>query len=275
VASDKKIGVGGKAIKDYQLEFNETTAKLKKDASVKYDKFDVGRVKDINYRYSSTTHKLHGKITISIDTSIFHDPTDLNHTGEDNLERAVRDGLRASMQEYDPISGLLYINLAFVDTNETKQIKHYSYYSSFPTVSTSGNGILSGLNGLIDSIKKLPLENLINSIDKSVDDFTGMLSKNEEVIHDLIVNLNKSMIGVNKMVSSSEFSKLPKELNHTMRELQNTLKSLDKLLQSKGNESLLSSQLTATLKELNRSSAETQRLLKKLDRKPNALIFGD
>ena len=235
----------------------------------------MGRVKGISYKYNSTTHQLRGKVTISIDTSIFHDPADLNYTGEENLEQAVKDGLRASMQEYDPISGLQYINLAFVDTNETKQIKHYSYYSSFPTISTSGNSILSGLNGLIDSIKKLPLENLINSIDKSVDDFTGMLNKNEEVTHDLIVNLNKSIIGISKMISSSEFSKLPKELNHTMTELQNTLKSLDSLLRSKSSESLLSSQLTATLKELNRSSAETQRLLKKLGRKPNALIFGD
>ncbi|SFV62933.1 Paraquat-inducible protein B [hydrothermal vent metagenome] len=275
VAEDKKIGLGGKAIKDYMLEFNETTAKLKKDASVKYDKFDVGRVKDISYRYSKKTHLLKAKVKISIDTSIFYDPEDRNSTGEQNLEQAVRDGLRASMREYDPISGLLYINLDFIDTNSTDRIKHYSYYSSFPTISTSGDGILSRLNELIDSIKKLPLENLIDSIGKSVDSATDILNKNKEVTHNLIINLNKTMIGINKMVSSSEFSKLPKELNRTMRELQNTLKSLDGLLKSKSNESLLSSQLTETLKELNRSSAETQRLLKKLDRKPNALIFGD
>jgi len=275
VASDKKIGLGGKAIRDYILEFNETTAKLKKDASVKYDKFDVGRVKDISYKYNNKTHLLKGKVTITIDTSIFHDPTDINHTGEDNLEQAVKDGLRASMKEYDPISGLLYINLDFIDTNETKQIKHYSYYSSFPSITQDGNSIMSSINELLDSIKKLPLENLINSIDQSIDNFSSILKENQDVTHAIMVNLNKTMVSVNKMVSDRGFKKLPTQLNKTMIELQNILKSLDRVLKSNSNKSLLSSQLTETLKELNKSSAETQRLLKKLDRKPNALIFGD
>jgi len=275
IASDKKIGLGGKAIRDYILEFSETTAKLKKDASVKYDKFDVGRVKDINYKYNSKTHLLKGKVTITIDTSIFHDPTDINHTGEENLEQAVKDGLRASMKEYDPISGLLYINLDFIDTNETKQIKHYSYYASFPSVAQDSNSIMSSINELLDSIKKLPLENLIDSIDQSINNFSSILKENKDVTHEIMVNLNETMVGVNKMVSDRGFKKLPTELNKTMIELQNILKSLDRVLKSNSDKSLLSSQLTETLKELNKSSAETQRLLKKLDRKPNALIFGD
>ncbi len=275
VAEDKKIGLGGKAIRDYLLEFNESTAKLKKDASVKYDKFDVGRVKDISYKYNSKTHFLRGKVTMSIDTSIFYDPTDINHTGEENLEQAVKDGLRASMKEYDPISGLLYINLDFIDTNETKMVKHYSHYSSFPSVGRDENSIMSSINELLDSIKKLPLDKLINSIDQSVSNFSSILEENRVVTHQIMTNLNETMVGVNKMVSDRGFKKLPSELNQTMVELQHILKSLDRVLKSNGNKSLLSSQLTETLKELNKSSVETQRLLKKLDRKPNALIFGD
>jgi paraquat-inducible protein B len=275
VASDKKIGLGGKSIRDYVLEFNETTAKLKKDASVKYDKFDVGRVKDISYKYNNKTHLLKGRVTIAIDTSIFYDPTDINHTGEENLENAVKHGLRASMKEYDPISGLLYINLDFIDANKTEQIKHYSYYSSFPSTAQSGNSIMSNINELLDSIKKLPLENLINSINQSVDNFSSLLKENKDVTHKIMVNLNKTIISTNKIVSDKGFKKLPTQFNKTMIELQNILKSLDRVLKSNSEKSLLSSQLTETLKELNKSSAETQRLLKKLDRKPNALIFGD
>jgi len=275
VAADKKIGIGGRAIKDYYLEFDQSTAKLKRDASVKYDNFNIGRVKDLSYRYDNKSHKLGGEVLISIDTSIFFDPIDNNYTGEENLERAVEEGLRASLQKYDPITGLLYVNLDFIEANETLGIKHYDNHAIFPTISNNGAGIMDGLNDLIDSIKRLPLKNLIVSIDDAIDNFSTILKENRDSTHQLVVNLNKTIEGVNKMVDSREFANLPKELNKTMRELQKSLNSLDSVLKSNSNESLLSSQLTQTLKELNKSSVDTQRLLKKLDRKPNALIFGD
>jgi paraquat-inducible protein B len=134
---------------------------------------------------------------------------------------------------------------------------------------------MSNINELLDSIKKLPLENLINSINQSVDNFSSLLKENKDVTHKIMVNLNKTIISTNKIVSDKGFKKLPTQFNKTMIELQNILKSLDRVLKSNSEKSLLSSQLTETLKELNKSSAETQRLLKKLDRKPNALIFGD
>jgi paraquat-inducible protein B len=275
VATDEKIGRGGRAIKDYYLEFNQSTAKLKRDASVKYDNFNIGQVKDLSYRYDNKTHKLGGEVLISIDTSIFFDPMDINHTGEENLEQAVRDGLRASLQKYDPITGLLYINLDFIESNKTIEIKHYGDYATLPTISDDSIGVIDNLNDLIDSIKKLPLNELIVSIDDAISNFSTILKENRDNTHQIMVNLNKTIESVNKMLGSKEFKNLPKELNKTMRELQKSLKSLDNILRSNGDESLLSSQLTQTLKELNKSSIDTQRLLKKLDRKPNALIFGD
>ena len=275
VASDKKIGKGGNAIKEYQILFNESTAKLKRDAPVKYDKFDVGRVKDITYHFDSKSHLLKARSIISIDTSIFFDPNDANRTGEENLQDAVRDGLRASLQEYDPISGLLYINLKFVESNESKMIVCRGNEFYFPAVPGGSGGIMGGLGGLIDTIRKLPLDSLTNSINHAVKSFTGLIKKNDKVVHRLLVDISKTLEGVNKMVDNKDFAKMPSELNKTMNELQKTLRYLDSVLKSNNNDSLMSSQLTETLKEVNRASLETQKLLKKLDRKPNSLIFGD
>ena len=275
VAAEKKIGKGGEAIKKYYMLFNESTAKLKKDASVKYDGFDVGRVKDIAYAYDSKSHQLSGEVIVLIDTSIFFDLNDSNHTGEENLKNAVKEGLRASIQEHDPITGYLYISLEFVETNQTKEIVQKEHYTVFPTVSTSGEGIMSGLSGLIDSIRELPLESLIVSIDEAAESFSGLLNKNNAAIRKLLSGLDKTLDGVNKMVGSKEFSKMPKELNETMRELQKTLRSLNSVMKSNSDESLLSSQLSETLKEVKKASIDTQKLFNKLDRKPNSLIFGD
>ncbi len=275
IAFEKKIGLGGNTIRDYYLEFNQTTAKLRIDAPIKYEKFDVGRVKDIAYRYDSKSHKLKSKIVVSIDTSIFYDPNEANRTGEENLKLAIQEGLKASMQEHDPISGLLYIDLAFYDDKSNRDIIYGDKYALLPTIATKDAGLMSGINKLIDSITKLPLEDLVLSIEHAIDEFSGILKENKESTHQMMTNLNKTLEGVNKMVGNKDFAKLPTELNKSMRELQKTLKSLDSLLKSNSNNSLMSSQLTQTLKELNKTSKNTRKLLKKLDRKPNALIFGD
>ncbi len=275
MAMEKKIGKGGKAIRDYHMIFDDVTAKLKKDASVKYDGFDVGRVKSIEYRYNNKNHQLSGDVIVSIDTSVFFDLNDTNHTGEENLGNAVKEGLRASVQEHDPISGYLYVDLDFIETNQSRVITFERHYALFPTVSTSGNGIMSGLSGLIDSIKNLPLESLIVSLNEATDNVSVLLENNEELIPQLLATLNKTLEGVNAMVGSKEFAKMPAELNKTMRGLQKTLRSLDSVLKSNGNESLMASQLSETLKEVKQASIDTQKLFKKLDRKPNSLIFGD
>ncbi len=275
VAAEKKIGRGGKYVKDYEMIFDESTAKLKKDASVKYDKFDVGHVKEINYLYNNKSHQMSGKVIVSIDTSIFFDLNDNNQTGEKNLERAVREGLRASIQEHDPLSGYLHIDLKFVETNQSIEITHRGQYTIFPTVTTKGEGIMNGLNGLITSIDKLPLESLILSINKTSDDLSKLMKNNEETIAQLLTNIDRVLEGVNKMVGNKEFAKIPTELNKTMRELQKTLRSLDSVMKSNSDESLLSSQLSETLREVKKASIDTQKLFKKLDRKPNSLIFGD
>jgi paraquat-inducible protein B len=275
VAAEKKIGKGGKAIKDYHMIFRESTAKLKKDASVKYDKYDVGRVKDITYAYSNESHRLSGDALVSIDTSIFFDRNDTNSTGEENLEKAVAEGLRASLRQHDPISGYLYVSLDFVETNVSKKIVHQGYRIFFPTVSTQGGGIMDGVSRLIDSIRKLPLENLILSINEASDNFSGLLKDNKQAMHQLLSELSKTLKGVNRLVGSKEFAKIPTELNQTMRELQKTLRSFDSVMKSNSDQSLLSSQLTETLKEVKKASEDTQKLFKKLERKPNSLIFGD
>ncbi|MEA3419135.1 MAG: MlaD family protein [Campylobacterota bacterium] len=275
VAADKQIGKGGKAVREYLMHFNESIAKLNIDASVRYDNFDIGSVKDISLSYNRGSHQMTGKVIASIDTSIFFDPSDRNHTGEENLEQAVREGLRASVQEYDPISGLLYIDLSFTDENRSREIVSGERYTLFPTVTGQGAGIMSGLTGIVDAIQKLPLDELVDSMDKAVSGFTGLLEENKETTRQLLLDLDETLDGINKLVGNKEFARIPTELNKTMRALQKSLKSLDSVMQGNSNQSLLSSQLTETLKEVAKASRDTQKMMRKLDRKPNSLIFGD
>jgi len=119
---NKKIGDGGKYIKTFILETQDSIAKLNENSIVRFDGFAVGRVKKIYLSYAKKTHKMHGQIFIDIDTSVFKDEKESNQTGEENLYQAVKEGLRAQIIPTDPITGSLYVDLTFVGDDDNKSI---------------------------------------------------------------------------------------------------------------------------------------------------------
>jgi len=273
-AQDKKIGKGGDFVKEYLLEFGESVAKLSKDSSVQYDRFEVGKVKEIKLSYDKKTHKIKSKVLITIDTSIFYDPNESNMSGEINLHQAVKEGLVASVETQDPISGLMFINLSFNDENVSRSIVTGDQYATFPTYHKKTTNVMDSITSLLATIEKLPLEKLINSTDKAINSFNDTLTTNQENLTTLLKEFNSVLSNVNKVVENKEFEKIPTELNKTMRELQLSLRGLERLMRG-DKRSHLSSQLIQTLKEVANASKDTQKLLKKLDKKPNALIFGN
>jgi len=275
IASDRKLGRGGKAVKEYRMHFSESVAKLKRDASVRYQNFDVGRVKEVLISYDSKSHRVEGTVSTMIDTSIFTDPDLPDRSGEENLEEAVREGLRASVKAYDPISGLLYVNLDFKEDNRSLGIVHGKEGRIFPTVAENGAGMMDKLDDIVNRISKLPLDQLVRDVEEAVNTLNNVVESNNVIIQKLLAELHSTLISVNDVVASDAFKRMPGELNKTMKELQKTLRSLDSVMKGNSNNSLLSSQLTETLKEVSKASRDTQKILRKLDRKPNSLIFGD
>jgi paraquat-inducible protein B len=276
IAINKKIGKRGKdAVGDYLLSFTKSIANLSSDASVVYKGYDIGRVRDIKLLYSSKTHIISSDVIVSIDSSIFYDISMPKMTGEDNLKRAVKDGLRAYIRERDPLTRLQYIELAFSDTNTTREIISKVGYGIFPTVNNVEYGFMSELKDILNSIKELPLDKLANSLDVAINSFSDILIENKKSTANLLISVNKTLVSVNKLVSSKPFNKMPTEINQTLKALQKALTSLDYLIKGDSSKSLLSSQMTETLKEVSKTSIATQKLMRQLDRKPNSLIFGD
>ncbi len=276
IASYKKIGKrGAKELKEYLLDFDESIAKLNYDASVEYEGYDIGRVKDITLYYNKNTHIITSRVLISIDSSIFYDSNDSNYTGEDNLKNAVREGLRASLEEQDPITRIQYIELSFSDDNSSREIVYRGDNAVFPTYKVKKDSIMVGVNSIIDKIKELPLDRLVNSMDRAINSFTDAIDTNKDVTKELIVTTDKTLKSINLLVASKEFKRIPLEINQTLKSLQKSLKSFDTILKGNGDNSLLTSQLSQTLKEVSKTSRDTQRLLKKLEQKPNSLLFGD
>ena len=265
-----KVGQGGKHLKQYMLYPKQSIAKLYPNALVRYDGFEVGKVKQIKLNYSKEKHSMRAKVLVEIDTSAFKDENDSMHTGEENFYQAVKEGLRAQFVPSDPITGSLHIDLSFDHADGNKTIIANDMYSILPTVSYNSADIMTKMTKIMDKINNLQLEELLASVKKVVNQTTRPIANADA----LLLDLRKTAKSLNAMINKKSFATMPDEVNAALREFTHTLRATKKVVKGYDNP-MLTKQISQTLRTLHKTSEEMQLFLKMLNRKPNSLIFGD
>jgi len=268
---NKKIGQGGMFVKTFMIHTNQPIAKLNENSLVRYNGFEVGKVKKIKLSYEKATHTMKGKVLIDIDTSVFEDADDSTYTGEENFYQAVEEGLRVQVIPTDPITGSLYVNLVFVENDKNRSIKTVGDYALIPTEEYSSGNFMASATKILDKINNLPLEKLLASLNKVVDESAKPVA-NANVV---LLDLKKTVRNLNKMTDKKTFAKMPDDVNRMLKELERTLKTTKKVVKGYDSNSLMMKQLTQTLEIVTETSRQMQVFLQMLNRKPNSLIFGD
>ena len=270
-AESKTIGSTPKLFKQFKLYTDHPTANLRVNAPVRFAGFDIGWVGSIKHTYSKASHKMFAEIIMGIDTSVFEDEAEDNSSGEENLYEAVNEGLRARLDTLDLISGMLYIDLAFKEDEDNVSIGSDDQYAIFPMDTESSAGMMGSMTRIMDKLSKLPLDKLVNSLNKVINDASEPIAN----ANDMLKELKKSAADLSQMTSKKTFKAMPDEINKTIKELTRTLKSTRKVIDGYGEDSMLNQQLSYTLEILTKTSKEMEVFLRMLNRKPNSLIFGD
>ncbi len=281
LANQKKIGLGGKSIKTYRMIVEDSVAKLTPNAPVRYNGFDVGRVKEIHVDYNRTSHKMVSQILMSIDTSSFADPT---HSGEENIREAVKEGLRAQVRPTDPITGLLYIDLHFVDeTNLTLPPRYCTgNVPLFPSVPAQQSAFMSDIKSFVAKLNALPLDKIAADLRTLLHESNTTVSAVRRPLMKSLTSLTATMRRIEAMTSRKSFVKLPDRLDatlvalqRTLRDTEKTLKTMRKGVQAYDAKGIMAQKISQTLRSVTETSEQMKRFLKMLNRKPNSLIFGD
>ena len=270
-AESKTIGSSPQTFKRFMLLTDVSTANLRVFSPVRFYGFDIGWVENITLSYSKSSHKMLANIVIGMDTSVFEDTHDINSTGLDNLYQAVEEGMRAQMKALDPISGMLYVDLTFAHKEGNGTIIEGDPYAQIPMIHDDTPGIMAGLTKIVDTINRLPLEKLVNSLDRVINETSEPIANANE----MLIELKKSAKHFSALTSKKSFEKMPDEIDKAIKELTRTLKSTRKVVDAYGNDSMLNKQLSYTLEILTKTSKEMEVFLRMLNRKPNSLIFGD
>jgi len=276
VAEGKQVGHGGDFIRVFEVDTYTSIAKLKVDASVRYDGYDVGRVKEIKLSFEPDTHRMLGKVYIEIDTSSFATEDENSSTCIKRFYRAVEEGLRAKIRPTDFITGMLFVDLVFDESNTTQQgIVLGKKYPILPSIDEEESGLINGVEMMIAKLNRLPLEKLLASLNRVIDDTDSVIRGVDEPLVTLLRDLKTTMKNLNKMTNKTSFTTMPDEVNRTLKELTDTLKTTKRVVKGYDNNSLIIHQIAQTLKIVMQTSTEMQQFLKMLNRKPNSLIFGD
>ena len=270
-SESKTIGSSPKNLKKFTLFTDLSTANLRELAPVRFYGFDIGWVSYISHSYNKSLHNMLSKIVIEIDISVFEDKHESNTTGLSNLYEAVEEGMRAQMKTLDPISGVLYVDLTFDHNEQNASIKKGKIHPQMPMVQTASTDIMSGLTKIIDTISKLQLDKLVNSLDKVINETSEPIANANE----MLLDLKKSAKSIADMTNKKSFDTMPNEMNRAIKELTRTIRSTRKVVDGYGEDSMLNKQLSYTLEILTKTSKEMEVFLRMLNRKPNSLIFGD
>ncbi|HEY9190264.1 MAG TPA: MlaD family protein [Sulfurovum sp.] len=256
LAEGQVIGKGGDFITTFEILTEDSIAKLKKDALVQYEGYEVGRVKEIALSYNKDTHKILGQVLVDIDLSSFALKEDDMTRCSNKFTQALEEGLSAKISSTDPLTGTLFVDLVFDRNTTGRSIQQGEKYVRIPSLPNDARGLVEGVEALLASLNEV------------VDD-------NAEPLQKIVSELQQTVHHLNAMTGTSAFKTMPDELNRTMKELNGTLKTAQKVLKGYDSDSLLTHQVSQTLKEVTETSQEMQEFLKLMNRKPNSLIFGD
>lgn len=253
--------------KVYKFKFKENIKKLEIGSPVEFNGFQVGYVIDIESHFDENKHSIQSDVFAIIHTKAFSD----KHTqkkGEEIIEALVTDGLKATLNTNIPMVGAQFIDLIFDKTISAKIIKNDNY-ALFPTSKQKkSREIIKEIEKLVIKLRKLPLENLLNSATKLIND-------NNVPMNTLITDLDKTIKNLNRLISNQSLQHLPKDLSATVQALEKTLTEFQNFTQGYNADSKFSAELSLTLKELSLAAESIERVSRKLEKKPNALLLGD
>ena len=257
----------------YEMFVDGSVRGLSIGAPVEYRGIQVGVVTAIRVGRDRATGKLQLGVVFDFEpgrlqTSRDYDPNIETTTIRKNIERFVEQGLRASLQTGNLLTGQLYVDLNFYPADVGKQqIAYGGEYPVFPSIPSTLDQFQTTAQDFLEKLRKLPL-------DKVADELLGTLK------------------GANRLINAPEWAETLRSLDATLKDLQKLSHSVDQRLAplvTEAEQSLRSTRQTLelvepgspmtvdlanTLESLSAAARSISELANYLQRHPEALIYG-
>ncbi len=217
----------------FVVQFNTSLKGLIVGAPVSLYGVQVGRVDSIQIINDAETKTYSLPITIELDKETFFADEGSLFSQEDAnivMQEHIESGLRAELKSMSLVSGSLYIELNFLDSqkalNATEAEKTLPYYRDLMQIPTNS----SSLDDVLNTISEIPFDEVVAHIDQVLlqtneilMDIESLLESGE--ISNLIVGYTDLAHSINNEVK--EFSSVRNSVNNLVNQLNSTVEKND------------------------------------------------
>ncbi|MEZ5572163.1 MAG: intermembrane transport protein PqiB [Halioglobus sp.] len=160
----------------------------------------------------------------------------------------VQNGLRASMESGNLITGAKYIGIDFHPDAEPATEGSFMEYTTIPTIETGLAQLAQSVNSILDTIDKLPLKETVAGANQAIG------------------TLNQSLVSLHTILENQQTQQLPAQLDKTLQQLRDAVGGL-----SPNSDAYQS--LNSSLLSLNRTMGNLESLTRTLAEQPNAVVL--
>lgn len=281
------------------LHFSGSVRGLTIGAPVEFRGIRVGQVLDVKLRFNLKDVDFRIPVLVELEPARL-EAEDIGTSVSERrevMDRLVEKGLRAQLKSGSFVTGQLYVDLDLHPNAAPAKINWNAANPEFPTVPSQMDELTMSLTGLMEKLKRFPLEEigvglkdtvqgagrLVNSPDliQAIKDLQGTLDAFKNVAvgldREVMPDLKKAAGGFSEAMKDTQGlvkalrSDLTPALHQAVVEAQKTLVAAQTTLSS---ESPLQHELKRVLSELSAAARSIRVMADYLERHPDALIRG-
>ena len=262
------------------LQFDGSVRGLTEGAPLEFRGIRTGTVTDVYLLSDPEELSAQVEVIVAFEPERIHglerDPDSKDPYG--TLDKFIKKGLRARLEQGSLITGQLYISLDFYEDAEPAELIVGGVHPRMPTMPTEIEEIKRSVNEVLGTISALPLSEVVAEIHLMIQTVNGLVTSPE--IKRAVVALDQSLQGVSSIVEKVDLQADPliENLNKTVgaarmvvEQTQATLRSMDELV---GRDSEARHELIALLGELSGAARSVRLFTDYLEQNPDALIRG-
>jgi paraquat-inducible protein B len=289
----------------FQVYFDESVHGLDLGSPVKLRGVRVGRVVDLAIHYDDVANRSEVAVTCELNRNVITDAqgTQLRVTGSQDVQTMVDRGLRAQLGVLGLATGLLFVELDFVDPKEypAPRVGDESKYVVVPAMPSAISEAQASLSEILGDLKKvdfaglskelkavlasankkineLDLKTLGDKVGHAADSVTAFVESAE--LKQAVVNLNHTLLAAKAAVErlDGQIDPVSGELKQAMLAAQSAMKAIEATAgTTRGfvqQQNQLGDDLSIALRQIAEAATALDNLASAIERNPSSLVVG-
>jgi paraquat-inducible protein B len=252
----------------YVMYFDSSVRGLNIGAPVEFRGIKVGAVTDIKLEVDRNTMEVRIPVIAEFEPEriVPTDPGD-NSDPRHGIEKLIERGLSAQLKTGNLLTGQLFVDLDFYPNNAPKQMTYHGQYPELPTVPTTLEAFQKTATDLVEELKKLPLDQLVNELLGTIQGTNQLVNAPE--LRDSLRSLKATAQQLETLTGKAN-----QQFVSLISSTEKTLQTARTALQIAAPGSPLMINLTHALQQLAAAAGSIRALSDYLQRHPESLLYG-